>query len=277
MRALFVLNARSRRGEEFGEHVRSELTRLGIALREGSDAVGDVDCIVVAGGDGTLARTLGPAIERDIPIGIVPLGTFNDLARTLGIPFDIGHACAVVAGGKTRRIDVARVNGVYYVTEASIGISSRLARAQTASSKRRLGLFVVASSALGVLRHWRPMTVDVAYDGKHERIRTLQLTIANSHRFGGVVSVSDAAIDDGWLDLYSVEIDTPMRVFSVAAAVAAGRRRDVPGLRTLRARTFDVSTRRPHRITADGEAAGKTPATFTVLSNALKVLVPSAG
>ncbi len=274
MRALLVVNPQSHRGESLGERVRAELERRGFKIFESLDAIGDVDCIVVAGGDGTLVRLIGPAIEFDLPIGIIPLGTFNDLARTLGVPFDVEDACALVASGATRRIDVARVNGVYYVNEASIGISSRVARMQAASSKRRFGLLAVAVSILQVVRHWRPMMADIVYDGKHERLRTLQLTIANSYRFGGLVAVDDAAIDDGWLDLYSVEIDSLAHALSIAAAVAAGKRQDVPGLRTLRARAFSVSTRHPHRITADGEPAGRTPANFEVLSNALRVFAP---
>ncbi len=105
-------------------------------------------------------------------------------------------------------------------------------------------------------------------------MRTVQLTVANSDRFGGVFSVGDAAIDDGWLDLYSVDIAGPREFFSVARAAFTGERRDTPGLRTLRARSFTVTTRHAHHITADGEAAGTTPARFDVLPKALRVFVP---
>jgi diacylglycerol kinase family enzyme len=114
----------------------------------------------------------------------------------------------------------------------------------------------------------------VSYDGKEERLRTIQLTIANSYRFGGFLQVADAAIDDGWLDLYSVDIRNVWEAFNIARAMFAGKRREVPGLRTLRSKRFEIRTHRPHHITADAEPAGMTPAVFEVFPKALRVFVP---
>ena len=95
MRVLLFINPRSRRGRALGSAVRVQLTRNGIESVEG--AAGEhIDAIVVAGGDGTVARHISRALELDVPIGIVPLGTFNDLARTLAIPFDLAAACALI-------------------------------------------------------------------------------------------------------------------------------------------------------------------------------------
>jgi YegS/Rv2252/BmrU family lipid kinase len=275
MRALLVLNTESRRGREMAPVLREELRRRGIATVEGhAREIGSVDCVISAGGDGTLTRAMARAIERNVPIGLVPLGTFNDLARTLNVPFDVASACATIGAGHTRTIDVARVNGVYYASEASIGVSSRIARLQTPQEKRRFGILAVIATALQAFWYVRPMHVAVSFDGKYERFKTVQLTVANSHRFGGVFSVEDAAIDDGWLDLYSIEIDNAAQALSVARAVLRGKRDGTPGLRTYRSTKFHVHSRRHHHISADGEPAGKTPATFEVLPNALRVYVP---
>jgi YegS/Rv2252/BmrU family lipid kinase len=207
-------------------------------------------------------------------MGIIPLGTFNDLARTLSIPFDVSKACAVIAHSQSRAIDVARVNGAYYVTEASIGLSSRIARLQTPADKQRFGFFAIAASAFGALRHARPFRAVVSYDGKHVKVRSIQLTIANSNRFGGLITVEDAAIDDGWLDLYAVEIERPRQIFSVLAAVFAHQRHPREGVHSYRSTAFTVTTRHPHRITADGEPVGTTPARFELLPGVLRVFVP---
>lgn len=273
MRALLLLNPESRRGREMAPVLRDDLRRCGIeAVADGAGK--NVDCVISAGGDGTLTRAIARAIELGLPIGVVPLGTFNDLARTLGIPFDVSSACATIGAGHLRTIDVARVNGVYYTSEASIGVSSRIARLQTSQEKRRFGTLAVAATALQAFRFARPMHVEVSFDGKTERFKTVQLTVANSHRFGGVFSVSDAAIDDGWLDLYSVEIDNAGEALSVARAVLSGKPHNAPGLRTYRSTAFHLRSRRGHHISADGEPAGKTPATFEVLPKALQVYVP---
>lgn len=239
-----------------------------------AENVTGVDCIVAAGGDGTIVRVIGPAMKLGVPVGIVPVGTFNELARTLEVPLEVAAACDVVAGGHTRTIDVGSVNGVYYINEASIGISSRAAYMQTSELKQRFGFLAIAVTSIQALWYARTMTAEVSYDENVERFKTVQLTIANSHRFGGFFAVSDAAVDDGWLDLYSVEIDSFWKAFEVARAVFSGKRESVPGLRTLRSTAFTVRTRHRHRISADGEPAGTTPATYRVLPKALRVLVP---
>ncbi|MGA8533667.1 MAG: YegS/Rv2252/BmrU family lipid kinase [Candidatus Tumulicola sp.] len=247
---------------------------LPFAPRDPSDPTPACDCIVAAGGDGTLVGLIGRAIDAGVPIGVVPGGTFNELARTLAIPLEVGAACDVIAAGRTRAIDVGLVNGVHYINEASIGISSRAARLQTSDLKQRFGFLAVGAAVLQALWYARPMFAEVSYQDTVVRFKTIQLTIANSNRFGGVFAVSDAAIDDGWLDLYSVEIETFWQAFRVARAILQGKRESVPGLRTLRAERFAVRQHRKHHISADGEPAGKTPATFRVLPKALRVLVP---
>lgn len=274
MLAELVVNPMSRRGARFGESVREALTRLGVELVAEGAPSRPIDAIVVAGGDGTLASQIPRALELDVPLGIVPLGTFNDLARALTIPPDIEAACDVIASGRELRIDTARVNGVYYATEASIGLSSRLARRQRPEDKQRYGILAIAASLVQALRYARPFHVDVTWDGHHKRFKTVQLTVANSARFGGFVSVRDAAIDDGRLDLYAVQIESLAQFVSVAGAIVGGRRRPAPGLRTYSAKAFEIFTRRPHHISADGEPAGTTPARFEILPKSLSVFVP---
>jgi diacylglycerol kinase (ATP) len=272
VRAFLHVNPLSRRGRQLGDVVRDELRRLRVEIVE--DETSTVDAIVAAGGDGTIAAQIPRALALGVPVGIVPLGTFNDLARTLAIPLDVAEACGVIAAARTRTIDVARVNGVYYATEASIGLSSRLARLQHPEEKQRFGFLAIVASALHAVRYARAFHADVAHDGKHARVRAVQLTVANSQRFGGVISVEDASIDDGWLDCYAVEVENVAQLFSVVAAILGGRRRSARGLRAFRSRAFDVQTRRPHHITADGEPAGTTPARFELRPRALRVFCP---
>lgn len=277
MLAQLVLNDRSRRGAELAPLVRESLHVRGIDFVEGRlpgpiDA--DVDCIIAAGGDGTIIGAVGRALDRGVPLGVIPLGTFNELARTLSIPLDVAGAVRVIAEGCERCIDVGVVNGRYFVNEASIGISSRIARLQTPELKQRFGAFGVLYTALQAFRHSRAIHAEVRYDDETERVKTIQMTVANSHRFGGFLSVAGAAIDDGWLDLYSVDIEHFREAFGVARAMFAGKRTDVAGLRSLRARRFEIRTRHPHHITADAEPAGTTPAVFEVLPQALRVYAP---
>ncbi len=274
MRVLLVVNPQSRRGRALGGDVRRELTLRGVEAVDKASSLEGLDAIVVAGGDGTFARAIGTALAFGVPIGLVPLGTFNDLARTLAIPLDVEGASATIAAGRTRAIDVARVNGAYYASEASIGVSSRLTRLQKARDKQRFGLLAVMAGALAAVRFLRPFHAWVSYDGTTVCLRTVQLTVANSSHFGGFITVADAAVDDGWLDLYSVDVGSAGSLLALAGALLSGKPRSAENVRTFRSTTFTVTAKRPRHIVADGEPAGKTPARFEILNRALRVFVP---
>ena len=186
---------------------------------------GDVDAVVVGGGDGTLISVIDGIRNIGLPFVILPLGTINELARTLDVPFDIPAACALVDLGRARPIDIGSANGTWFFNEASIGLSTHVAREQTGELKSRLGMFAIPIGTLRALRHMRPFHLTVEWPGGKEVFRTVQLTVANSYRFGGVVENTDAAIDDGWLDLYSIQIQRPWDAFEVVSAVA---RKTVP-------------------------------------------------
>lgn len=272
MRALLVLNERSRLGLREGAAVCQALEGCGVeCLRDPGAAV---EAVIAAGGDGTVIGAIPLALARGVPLGIVPLGTFNDLARTLGVPFEAAQACAVIAAGSARTIDVGRVNGCYFVNEASIGVSARIARRQTPEVKQRFGVFAVISTTLQTLRDIRPFFAEIAYDGVTESCRTVQVTVANSARFGGVIEREDAAIDDGWLDLYSVEPRNWLDAFALVRKIIVRDPSSGEILRTRRSTRFAVRTHRPHRVSADGEPAGHTPAVFEVLPKALRVFTP---
>jgi YegS/Rv2252/BmrU family lipid kinase len=233
-----------------------------------------VEAVIAAGGDGTVVGAIPLALGRGVPLGIVPLGTFNDLARTLGIPPDRSRACEVIADGRTRSIDVGHVNGRYYVNEASIGVSTRIARRQTPEVKQRFGVLGIVLTTLQTLRQIRPFFAEISYDGNAERVRTLQITVANNARFGGVIQRADASIDDGWLDLYSIEPRNWLDAFALVRKILTRDPSSGEGLRTRRSTRFTIRTHRAHHVSADGEPAGVTPAVFEVMPKALRVLVP---
>ncbi len=275
MRALLVLNEKARRGLQDGRRVCALLEECGVeCTRDVLER--NVDAVIAAGGDGTVTWTIPLALERSVPLGVIPLGTFNDLARTLRIPLDISQACRVIVDRHTKRIDVGRVNEKYFVNESSVGLSTRIARRQTPEVKQRFGVLGVISTALQSIFETRPFYVELAYDRAIERFRSVQLTVANNKHFGGVIESPDAAIDDGWLDLYSVEGQSWWEFFALVRKIIARDPSSGEGLRTRRAARFEVRTRHPHHIEADGEPAGFTPAAFEVLPRALEVLVPNA-
>ena len=150
-RALLVINSKSRSGKSALETASQGLMRFGIEpvhrdcdtreqlapliTKHGSE----VDLIVIGGGDGTLNAAAEGVIATSRPLGILPTGTANDLARTLQIPTDLNHAVEVIANGCIRVIDVGTVNGKLFFNVASIGLSAELAQQLTPDLKRRFG------------------------------------------------------------------------------------------------------------------------------------------
>jgi diacylglycerol kinase (ATP) len=285
-RVLLVVNRHARKGADALDRARAALESRGhvVVLAEptGTNDVspaiaahaGRVDAVVVGGGDGTLIAAIDGVRTLGVPLAILPLGTINELSRTLALPFEIEAACALVDDGRRRAIDVGRANGVWFFNEASIGLSTHVVREQTGELKSKVGMFAIPIGTLRALRHMRPYRLTVKWDGGERTFRTVQLTVANSYRFGGVVENPDAAIDDGKLDLYSIDIRHPWDAFEVVGAVVRKKFPASRNVTTIRATSFTVSGRHAHHVSADGEEAGKTPVEFTIVPRALEVLVP---
>jgi len=285
MRVLLMINPSAGRGKERAADVRAAFEDLGCEVLQAPFHAGAaaeiiaryrdrVDAAVIGGGDGTLRSAIPAFVNSDVPLGIIPLGTFNDLARALQIPMQPAAAAKAIAEGHHRTIDIGSVNGRYFLTEASIGISTHIARRQTSGVKRRFGFAGILATTLTTVWHARPFGVSVAYDEQVERFRTIQLTVANSFHFGGLITNNAAAIDDGKLDLYSLDIERWRDVLPLIGPILNREVRDSPSVRTRCATRFEISTHRPRHVFADGEPATLTPATFDVLPRAVTVFVP---
>lgn len=287
-RALFCVNRNARRGAAKIDEAAGLLERHGFDLLEANpkspaEMPGlirrnrrKVDCVIVGGGDGTLNSAVDGLIETQLPLGILPLGTANDLARTLGIAEALPEACAIIARGALRRIDVGWVNGKYFFNEAGCGLSKRMARHLTKGGKGAFGVLAVAASGLRVLQSARPFEAEIRYDGQVKSVRTAHLMVGNGQNFGGVIQNKDAAIDDKLLDLYSLEIEKPWEVIKALPDVARGSYIDSAVVRVLQSGEFEVRTKRPIAVDTDGEITTQTPATFKIQPHALAIFAPAS-
>ncbi len=234
-----------------------------------------VDAVLVGGGDGTMNCAVGAILQSGLPLGILPMGTANDLARTLDIPLDLVEACRIVADGNTTPIDVGFVNDIAFFNAASIGLGVEVTRRLTSDVKARWGVFGYARAVYDVLRATRSFTVEIDCDGKSERLRSIQVTIGNGRYYGGGMAIADdAAIDDGRLDLYSLRPQGLLPLISLAPALRFGPRENGDTIDVRRGARIRIRTRRTRAVTADGEIATRTPARFRVEPRAVRVFVP---
>lgn len=233
------------------------------------------DMIIAAGGDGTCNAVVNAVVPWELPLGILPLGTANDLARTLNIPEDIEGACEVIASGATRAIDLGRVNGKYFFNVASIGLSVSIARELSGEIKRRWGVLGYLWTALRVTFRARPFHATIRCGERTWRVKTLQIAIGNGRFYGGGMAVAeDAEIDDQKLDLYSLEVKRRWQVFWLFPALRRGSFKQCPDVRTLKGQSFEIRTRKPRRINCDGELLSRTPATFELVPRCLRIYAP---
>jgi diacylglycerol kinase (ATP) len=287
-KALLLINHHARRGKQQITTVLQQLQSSGLDLLEQempspdrlSDAIrrygGKVDMVIIGGGDGTLNAAIAGLIDTQLPLGLLPLGTANDLARTLKIPLNITQACQVIAAGNPQPIDVGWVNGQHFFNVASLGLSVKITRQMTKEVKKRWGILAYAVTALQVLWKSRLFHAEIRLaDGQVHRIKTIQIAVGNGRFYGGGMAVApDAAINDGRLDLYSLGLEHWWQLLALFPLLHRGHHASTPWSDSWEGQEFHVHTRRPRSINTDGEITTSTPAHFRVLPKALTILTP---
>ncbi len=286
-RALLLINRKARQAEQLLDEVAACLRATGVEVIEESSAqprrLSDlirryrdrVHLVVIGGGDGTLNGAADGLVETQLPLGIIPLGTANDLARTLGLPAEPAAACAVIRDGHLRRIDVGRVNDKHFFNVASVGLSTAIAQRLTRQAKSRWGVLAYGLTALQALWQSRPFRAEIRTATERVRVRSVQIAVGNGRYYGGgMIIAADAAIDDCRLDLYSIEIRRWWQVLPLLPGLRRGELQPHRLVRTMRGQTFDVITHHPRPVNTDGELTTHTPARFRVVPAAMSVFVP---
>ena len=286
MRALIVLNPVARRGTAraevdgilpmIREHFETiDVVETGIehpsATELGARAVAErYDAAIAAGGDGTVGGVSRALVGTDVPLGILPFGTFMNIARALGIPRDDPRAAAALIGSATRAVDVGEVAGRVFFEAAGIGLD---ADAFGAGRAIRRGDRALALAALGALLRRRSTRVRIDIDGRARSHRVLEAVVCNGPWYGWGFEVAPGAIvDDGKLDLVLFG-DSRRRVLRELVAAAIARDRPARG-RRYRGSRITLSSSRELAVHADGVVVGTLPQTFTVRRRALRVFAP---
>jgi diacylglycerol kinase (ATP) len=292
-RVALIVNAASRRGRAQARTAERLLRAAGVPLhvvyplRRPERLAGALrravkqgcGLIVVGGGDGTVSSAADELAKSETVLAVLPLGTANDFAHTIGMATDLEEACAQIAQGVVVEVDLGKADDSYYVNVVTIGLGAEVARATPSWLKRLVGPLAYPSTIMRVLWRFRPFSAEIVFpDGDNENLscpRLLQIAIGNGRYYGGGAVVAPRAeIDDGVLDVYAIEYRSWPHLVGLAWSFRSGRhvyRDDVPAWRTRRVR---VQTRIPLAVNLDGELIEQTPAVFSVERHALRVLVP---
>ncbi len=294
-RALLVVNARARRVQWLEAHLLAALRRHGLDLARAVrvrrprrigrtidrllDETPGVDRLIVGGGDGTLSAAAPIAARRGLALGVLPLGTANDFARTLAIPTDLDDAAEVAAGDSIRAVDLARANDAYFLNVASIGMSVAMTRELSPLLKRWLGPAAYGlAGARAFLRHPTFFARLIAPDGEAvAEARVHQVVVANGRFYGGGVLVAyGSRLDNGLLTSYSLGTRSRWDLLRTVALLKFQVPLDRPGDSFAQARRLLVETRPRRPVNLDGEIRTTTPVEFSIVPGALRVLAPPA-
>jgi YegS/Rv2252/BmrU family lipid kinase len=235
-------------------------------------AAGEVP--VVLSGDGLIGAVGGALAGSETPLGIVPGGRGNDLARVLGIPADPEAAVTMLVAGETRRIDVGEVNGKRFLGIVSVGFDSEANRVANETKLLR-GNLVYAYAGVRTLLGWKPARFTLKIGEESKRVSGYSVSVANSRAFGGGMLIApDAELDDGEFDVVTVGEVGRLRFLSNLPKVFKGTHVNEDEVRVFRASQLELSASRPFPVYADGEHLTDLPASLRVLPRALSVIVP---
>jgi YegS/Rv2252/BmrU family lipid kinase len=229
---------------------------------------------VVVSGDGLIGAVGGALAGSETPLGIVPGGRGNDLARVLDIPSEPDAVVAMLAAGETRRIDVGEVNGKRFLGIVSVGFDSEANRLANETKWLR-GNLVYAYAGLRTLFGWRPARFTIRVGDERERFSGYSVSVANNKAFGGGMFIApDADLTDGEFDVVTVGEHGKLRSLTILPKVFKGTHVEEDEVRVFRASRLELNASRPFPVYADGEHLTDLPATLRVLPRALSVIVP---
>jgi diacylglycerol kinase (ATP) len=286
-KALLLINPYSRRGAQSLPKAREILSLAGVVTVEKTPQKGqslsdiirqhasEVDFVIIGGGDGSLNAAAEGLIDTGLPLGVLPLGTANDFARTVSIPLDLTAAVDVITAGKTTRVDLGDANGYPFFNVASIGFSADLARSLTEKAKKYWGKLGYGLVAARLLAKSRLFTVTLEHDGVSEDLRTLQVSVGNGRYYGGGMTVHEnATATDGLLDFYSLEVDHWWRLLKLLPSLRRGTQGQWDDVRAFSTTKLTIRTKNEMPVNLDGELKTHTPVHFTIREKAIAVFVP---
>ncbi|MFI6522753.1 diacylglycerol/lipid kinase family protein [Spirillospora sp. NPDC050679] len=302
-RAVLVVNSRSRRGRRLYAEARRLLREAGMEFDEVvpvtdperlpelfADVLAkDPDLVVVGGGDGTIAEAVGNLAHRDVALGVLPLGTTNNFARSLELPLDLPGAVAVLRDGKVADVDVGWFESTgdpadasgdkehIFANMVSLGLSVRVAEHVPHRLKAVLGRAAYGLTAAWLLPRHAPFRAEVEIGGETREMTTHQLNIANGAHHSGQRIARDASPDDRLLVVYRLGDRRRLRLAAATARhVLTGQWRSLADDAFLTTDQVRVTTDPPMSVDVDGEIRGRTPVTIKLRGNALRVIVPQS-
>jgi len=285
--AAMIVNAQSRKGQDQFDQACAAMKGLPYtvdahAVRDPGELDATVqkvlarkpDLLILGGGDGTISGLVDHLVGTDTALGVLPLGTANSFARTLGIPLDLEGAVEVIRNGHLKRIDLGMIDRDYFANCAAIGISPQIAETVPHKLKRYLGRVGYLGWAALQYAKFKPFTLIVDDGGEVKRLTALEVRISNGRFHGGTELVDGARVDSGEIVVQAVTGHFKRRLLKNwgASVLRLDARHD--DTVDFKGESLKIATEPPLPISIDGEVLAKTPVTAHIAAGVIEVIVP---
>lgn len=288
--AALIVNTKSRRGQALFEqacgllkglpypvdaHAVEEPGKLCEVLSRA--LTNEPDLVIIGGGDGTVSGLVDQLVGKNIVLGVLPFGTANSFARTLGIPIDIAGAIDVLRDGAPRRIDLGMIGDDYYCNCATLGIAPRIAQTVPHRLKKVAGRLGYLSWAAWEFLRFKPFTLIVGDGANAERLRVVEVRVSNGPYHGGTEIVESAEVDSGEIVVQAVVGHARRRLVANWAASVLKLPARHEQVREFHGRSLRLVTEPVLPVSIDGEVLATTPVVARIAPGVIEVMAPKEG
>ncbi|MDQ2991383.1 MAG: YegS/Rv2252/BmrU family lipid kinase [Candidatus Eremiobacteraeota bacterium] len=285
---VLIAKLSSKKGPEAFSEVTRALTARGISIAEAHQVENRKELrkrvrqasksghkyIVVAGGDGSQCAAVQALAYSKSVLCVIPAGTGNSFAQSLGMKPTIEDAINTIVDGKVERVDLGVVNGAYFANFATIGLAARIGLETPKLLKKIAGGVAYGLSAVVPILRDKPFEAKISWEKNNLKVSTFQMIIASGRFFGNTPILPDASIKSGRLAFFTSVGPSRVDVMRMYLAFLAGDQTSLPDAQYFRTKKLKITTKGRQLIAVDGSKFGRTPAKFSIARKALRVMVP---
>lgn len=248
--------------------------KRGDALKKAKSSAGKYDIIIAAGGDGTINEVVNGIAGSKTKLGIIPIGTTNVFAKEMKIPSKLMDACKVIANGKSRKIDLGKVNGHYFLQWAGIGFDASVLAEVQPLLKKLLGIGAYTIAACKKLIRYNSPLIHLAYDNKE--ISAYFVIVSNIKSYGHFFHITPSAeIDDGYLDVCLFKDKIGLKsLLRYAPKITMQKKICLSNLTCFKAKSLKISSSEKVMVQVDGDIICNTPIDISVVPRSLEIICP---
>ena len=286
--AAMIVNAKSRKGQKLFQRACAAMDGLDFpvdahAVENPDDLEATVeralakkpDLVILGGGDGTVSGLVDLLVGKGVTLAVLPLGTANSFARTLGLPIDVEGAIEVIRTGVPKRIDLGMIDDDYFANCAAMGISPQIAETVPHGLKKVLGRIGYLGWAAWQFVRFKPFMLTIDDGVETHRLRVVEVRISNGPYHGGTWLVDEASVQSGRIVVQAVTGRYKRTLVKNWAASFLGLKARHQDTVSFRGTALKVDTRPSLPISIDGEVLAHTPITARVAAGAIEVMAPA--